>query len=302
METHIPNKIIKVDEADAPWITPELKNLIKKGNTVHRNSIRNPNDPQAKAKDKRFRAKTAKAIFEAKAVYMDNLSRQICDPSTGQKTFWTAYKRLSNKKKITNIPPLFENGKYVSNFKDKTIIFNNYFAAQCKTFDIESQLPSFSPLTPNILSSVTFTEEAIISLINKLDKKKAHGPDGISISMLQLCPKEVAKPLCIIFNKCLVNGVYPQTWKHANVQPVHKKNGRQDKTNYRPISLLPICGKIFEKIVFDSIYSFLLDNNLLSENQSGFRPGDSTINQLLAITTEIYNSFETPQRNKGCFS
>ena len=301
MENHIPNKVIKVDEADAPWITQPLKNLIKKGNTIHRNSVSNPNNPLAKEKDKRFRIKTGKAISEAKAEYIDTLSKKICDPSSGQKTFWSAYKRLSNKKKITNIPPLFENGKYVSNFKEQTIIFNNYFASQCKPFDIESHLPPFSPLTPNILSSVTFTEEAITSIIDKLDKKKAHGFDGISIAMLQLCPKEVARPLCIIFNQCMANGVYPQSWKQANVQPVHKKNGRQDKTNYRPISLLPICGKIFEKIVFDSIYSFLLENNLLSENQSGFRPGDSTINQLLAITTEIYNSFETLNETRAVF-
>ena len=72
-----------------------------------------------------------------------------------------------------------------------------------------------------------------------------------------------------------------------------QKNSRADKGNYRPISLLPICGKIFEKLIFDHIYSFLITNNIVNKNQSGFRPGDSTINQLLVITTEIYNAFET---------
>ena len=124
-------------------------------------------------------------------------------------------------------------------------------------------------------------------MIKKLDVKKSHGWDGISAAMLKICPDEVARPLCLIFNNCIVTGSFPTAWKHANVQPVHKKNSRQDKTNYRPISLLTICSKIYEKIVFDSLYSFLLENKLLSPNQSGFRPGDSTINQLLAITTEI---------------
>ena len=80
-----------------------------------------------------------------------------------------------------------------------------------------------------------------------------------------------------------------------------KKNSRQDKSNYRPISLLTICSKIYEKIIFDSLYSFLIENHLLSPNQSGFRPGDSTINQLLAITTEIYNSFEKRQETRAAF-
>ena len=61
----------------------------------------------------------------------------------------------------------------------------------------------------------------------------------------------------------------PNKWKQANVQPVHKKNSRQIVSNYRPISLLPICGKIFEKIMFDSIYGFFHSNNLLSKNQFG---------------------------------
>ena len=72
---------------------------------------------------------------------------------------------------------------------------------------------------------------------------------------------------------------------------VHKKDSKQLKTQYRPISPLPICSKIFEKIILDQMYEFLNSNNLISQNQSGFRPGDSTINQLLSITTEIYEAF-----------
>ena len=62
--------------------------------------------------------------------------------------------------------------------------------------------------------------------------------------------------------------------------------------NYRRISLLPIFGKIFEKIIFNRIYNFLLEEDLLNPNQSGFRPSDSCINQLLAITHEIFEAFD----------
>ena len=73
------------------------------------------------------------------------------------------------------------------------------------------------------------------------------------------------------------------------------------KNNYRLISLLPICGKILEKIVFDQVYAFLSVNNLLSQNQSGFRPGDSTIFQLLSITSTIYDSFEKYDETRAVF-
>ena len=105
----------------------------------------------------------------------------------------------------------------------------------------------------------------------------------------------------MIFSKCLEVGMYPNKWKYANVQPVHKKNSRQSVSNYSPISLLPICGKIFEKLMFDSMYSFFHVNNLLSKNQSGFTPGDSTINQLLSITTDIYESFEDYEEVRAVF-
>ena len=79
------------------------------------------------------------------------------------------------------------------------------------------------------------------------------------------------------------------------------KRSRPFKTNYRPISLLPIFSKIFEKINFDGMYGFLHSNNLISDNQSGFRPGDSTINQLLSITHDIYASFENQSETRAVF-
>ena len=71
--------------------------------------------------------------------------------------------------------------------------------------------------------------------------------------------------------------------------------------NYRPISFLPNSGKILEKIVFDQVYSFLNVNNLLSNYQSGFRPGDSAIYQLISITSTIYETFEKYDKTRALF-
>ena len=185
-----------------------------------------------------------------------------------------------------------ENGQFVTDFSVKAKIFNSYFAQQCRPLDMNSNLPTFFRRTNSTINDVRVNLEMIISIINKMNGKKAHGFDGISIKMLQICPIEVSVPLTIIFKKCLETGNFPSIWKSANVQPVHKKGSRQEKNNYRPISLRPVCSKIFEKIIFDSVNKFLIKNNLITPNQSGFRPGDSTINQLLSITTEIYKAFE----------
>ena len=80
--------------------------------------------------------------------------------------------------------------------------------------------------------------------------------------------------------------------KKTNIVPIHKKGDKQTLKNYRPVSLLPICGKTFERLLFNEMFRFFLDNKLISTNQSGFKPGDSCMNQLLSITHEIYKSFD----------
>ena len=86
-----------------------------------------------------------------------------------------------------------------------------------------------------------------------------------------------------------------------NVVPVHKKGDKQCLKNYQPVSLLPVCGKIFERLIFNEMFGFLIENNLISSNQSGFKPGDSCINQLLSITHEIYKSFDDGFEVRGVF-
>ena len=96
----------------------------------------------------------------------------------------------------------------------------------------------------------------------------------------------------MIFNDCLSEGIFPIDWKKGNIVPIHKKNDKQCVSNYRPVSLLPICGKILERLIFNKMFSFLTENELISQNQSGFKPGDSCVNQLLSITHDIYRSFD----------
>ena len=93
------------------------------------------------------------------------------------------------------------------------------------------------------------------------------------------------KPIPLSFSNCLRDGVFPNDWKKANVIPVHKKRNKQLVSNYRPVSLLPISSKFFEKL-------FLDQNCLLNVNQSDFRPGDSCIHQLIPITHDIFTAFD----------
>ena len=67
--------------------------------------------------------------------------------------------------------------------------------------------------------------------------------------MIKICSTSICKPLRLIFNHCIDSGIYPCEWKKASVLPIHKKGDKQTLKNYRPVSLLPVCSKIFEKLV-----------------------------------------------------
>ena len=110
--------------------------------------------------------------------------------------------------------------------------------------------------TEALLSTIRPTEQQIFKIIRGLNSNKAHGHDGISVTMLKISAPSVVKPLNLIFSKCLLEGIFPSLWKLANVQPVHKKSNRQVKSNYRPISLLRVCGIILEKIVMNYMHLF----------------------------------------------
>ena len=125
-------------------------------------------------------------------------------------------------------------------------------------------------------------EDNLLSLIRSLNVSKSHGLDIISIRMIKMCDKSILKPLMVIFRNCLNDGIFPMSWKKANITPIHKKGDKCIISNNRPISVLPICGKLFEKIIFLDLYNFL-----------SIRSGDSCTSQLSLITHEILKAFNS---------
>ena len=95
-------------------------------------------------------------------------------------------------------------------------------------------------------------------------------------------------------------GQFPNEWKKANVVPVHKKGDKQVSRNYRPVSLRLICGKIFERLIYN-LFELFIKSDLISSNQLGFKQGDSCMYQLLSITHEIYQSFDNGFQVRGIF-
>ena len=157
----------------------------------------------------------------------------------------------------------------------------------------DSALPNSSNSVFNVsLSSIQFEDQDIPKIIRSLNYNKAHGYDDIFIRLLKICNSSIVRPLSIIFKNCLQTGTFPNNWKKSNVVPIHEKVDKQLLQNYCPVSLLPICSKIFERIVFNPMLEFLEENNLFCPHQSGFCSSDSCQRQLLSIIHDIYASFD----------
>ena len=233
------------------------------------------------------------AITFSKAKYYERLAIKLNYPKTAPKTYWSILKTFVNGSKIPLIPPLLVNNEFVTDFLEKANLFNDFCREQCRPITNDSSLPNKPTIeTVTRLSDINIDTDTIIKLIRSLDPNKAHGCDGISVRMFKLCATSISKPLHILFNNSVISECFPNEWKKANVIPVHKEGDKQIINNYRPVSLLPICSKIFEKIILNSLFEYLEDNKLLNCNQSDFSSGDSCLHQLLSITHEIYKSFD----------
>ena len=225
-----------------------------------------------------------------KDLYYENLAKKLNNPLLQAKIYWSILKSFCNDTKVLLIPPLLIDDKFVTDIQTKTNNFNKFFADQCQPLNNASDLPTYQIfLTQSELVSLDFNERELLQIIRALNINKAHGHDDISIRMIKTCDKSLLKPLIVLFRNWIKSSCYPDVWKKSNIIPVHKMNDKQLVENYRTISFLPIFGKIFEKNIFNRIYNFLLEEDLLNPNYSGFRPSDSCINQLLAITREMFD-------------
>ena len=123
-------------------------------------------------------------------------------------------------------------------------------------------------------------------MLKSIDEKKSVGLDNIPNKLLKIAADVVGPLLTVIFTQSINTGVFPSDWKEARVSPLHKNGVKNYPSNYRPISVIPAVSKNFEKIIFDQLYAYLNDNNLLSQCQSGFRSLHSTLMALLEATND----------------
>ena len=154
----------------------------------------------------------------------------------------------------------------------------------------------------NRLENIIITEKDVKDQLHALKTSKPGGPDEISPKLIKSIGSSLIKPLMLLFNKSLSLGQVPSNWIMSNISAIFKGKGEtSDATNYRPISITSCIGKILEKIIFKYLYNYLEANHVITNFQSGFRPKDSTVNQLLEIYHTIVENLDKGKEIKFIF-
>jgi hypothetical protein len=207
------------------------------------------------------------------------------------KTTWNIIKSETNRLK----------GQTVSNYENSLDTFNDNFLSTAEkivqsirhsdtkdTSDNKNPMYYLSKIShnpfPNIKFNNTSTKE-IERITKSIEVKNSHEYDRITIKILKVSAPYISSPLNYICNKSIRSGTFPIHLKYSIVKPLFKKGDRENIANYRPISLLTSFSKVFGKIVYERLLQHINVNNILVEEQFGFRPATSTDNAPNMINT-----------------
>ena len=257
-------------------------------NVAKRKAIKS-NDPQDWAMYKRLRNRINGEVKSTKASYY--ASAFIQSNGYARKTWQLINELTSRQKNNASVKELKLNENSVTNSHELSNAFNDHFSTTgTKVANEVSLVTDGSSYADYIVSSNNkfffspISSSNVFSLLNKLSKSKATALDNISPKLIRECEDLFLVPLRNIFNKSLSSGLFPDDWKCTRVTPLFKQGERTDVNNYRPICVISLIAKVFERIVYDQLYSCLSNEEIITHQQSGFRSLHSTVTALLEAT------------------
>lgn len=281
---HVPHREYTTRSTDQPWFGYRCRVAAE---AKYAAWLRYKRNPTRRNKDL-HRAACRRMVVTSKWAlkkWEESLRRKLCGTGVGNKTWWSLVKDKQGTGHQESIPPLSkQDGTVATSSKERAQLLASLFAGKMKVGNPQQPPPQLVQQCEKTVTMVEVTHQQVKRLLRGLDTQKATGPDDISPHLLKRCSQELAAPLTQVFTTCVRENVWPSVWKEARVVPVHKKSSRTDPKNYRPISLLSVVGKVFERVVAEVVCSHLKDNALLSDQQFGFRPGRSTSDLMMLLT------------------
>jgi hypothetical protein len=286
-------KISKRTNKVNPWITESIVNSIKRKSELCKDWAKSKNkdningDTLLYRKFSDYRRSLKHVITAAKSRYY---CKKVSESEGNLKKTWLVINELRGKRKSSLNPQFIINNKRIIDRRVIANEFNKYFvslaakmnAALYETGNVGiEKIKSFTEFLQKPVQSSIFlrdcTEGEISKIIYELDNNKS---SDIPIRVIKQTSHLISPILETQFNKLMEDGIFPDELKIGKITPIYKKDDPEQIKNYRPVSTLPIFGKIFEKVIYERLYSFLMSKGILNDKQFGFRKSHSTSHAL----------------------
>ena len=217
------------------------------------------------------------------------------EAANSKRKFFNLFNETSGKPLTTH-----HNKQIVENLETFNTFFANIGVELAKAFDPKQKYEIEA--NTNTMFCFPITSSEITDTLRVLPSKFILDCHNINYFFLKKISWAVSPLLETLYNECLKLGVFPQSLKIAKIVPFFKSGDRNKPRNYRPISLLPASGKLFEKLLYKRINTFLSKNDTFSKSQFGFRSKLSTVDAIASLTEVIRaNWFKSKNITKCTF-
>ncbi len=289
-----------------PWITNAILSSIRRKNILYRKYRSSPTDSNKRSLVN-YRNTLTSVIRTAKKKYYCNL---LDDQKHNLKQTWKILNDLLGRNRKQDLPDCFDiDGKSTSDYKTIADGFNNFFtnigpnlADKIPTTDVpfDNFLDNIASPLHSFFLTPTDPDE-VIKLCGTLRSGASPGDDDIRPDIVKVVKLEIAPVLVHIFNLSIITGIVPDKLKYAKVVPIFKSGDSTSCNNYRPISILPVFSKVFERIIHKRLYNFLSHHNLLHHSQFGFRTNYSSYMAVLEAYNSIVSRLDDGNHTLGIF-
>ena len=264
------------------YYSNELKNKIIEKKILQKNFKRFDDSDFYYEKFKDLRRICKKLLTRDENQYRKTIESNIIQKPNG------FYNYIKSLKDINDIPVVMRlDNVVVDNLNDTANLFASKFGSVYTTSP--SNYRNISQIMNNSIGNIIFTEEEVSNCIDQLSDSLSLGPDGIHMLYVKNCKSVLLGPITNFFNLSIKLGIYPDLWKKSFVTPTFKNGDVQDVANYRPIVKICILAKIFDKLVYERLYRYIV--GYIIEQQHGFVTEKSTITNLNVFVDDIvYNS------------
>ena len=218
--------------------------------------------------------------------YFQYLRGLTVDFKTNPKRYWSFLKCVTNRSSISPVLRASD-GNTVTDDQGRAELLNDGFARKFTQPNV-TVLPDAPAYEVDSLPRFHVSQSAVRAALKSVPVNKACGPDDISARIIVECADELVAPVTKICNPSISSGVFPERWRQANIIPIFKKGDKKDPSNYRSVSLLPLFGKILERIVYDQLYQHVPP--ALCSEQHGFIPRRSCITYLAAYLQSAWEA------------